>query len=111
MFRKKSQLGKNVDNKRGQSIAEYTVFITVVVMALLAMQIYLKRGIQGKIKDMTDAISPESYAPNWTYSNFYSNRSASYRTEYDRGTSTTYLLGDYVNKVGIEVSVPEWTMP
>ena len=36
------------NNKKtmGQSIAEYTVLIAVIAAALLAMQIYMKRGIQ-----------------------------------------------------------------
>jgi len=106
MFRKKTQLGKK-KNSRGQSIAEYTMFISVVVMALLAMQIYLKRGIQGKLKDMADAISPESYSPNGTFANFYSNRSTAHRSEYEFGIATTQLIGESINRTGIERRHPE----
>ena len=108
MYIKKSQLGEIGLSSKGQSIAEYTMFITVIVMALLAMQIYLKRGIQGKIKDMADAISPEGYVPNWTYANYYSNRAVSYGAVVDSGISTTTLGLEQTNRTGIEVSNPEW---
>lgn len=44
----------------GQSIAEYTVLISVIAAALLAMQIYMKRGIQATIKYSTDQFGNQS---------------------------------------------------
>jgi len=41
--------------KRGQSTAEYAIVIGVVIAAVVAMQVYVKRGIQGKFKDASDA--------------------------------------------------------
>ena len=32
--------------KRGQSTLEYAVLIVVIIAALIAMQVYLKRGLQ-----------------------------------------------------------------
>ena len=45
----------------GQSIAEYAVLISVVAAALLAMQIYMKRGIQAAIKCSTDQFGSQEY--------------------------------------------------
>jgi Flp pilus assembly pilin Flp len=42
-------------NKRAQSTAEYAILIGLVVAALLAMQTYVKRGLNAKMKDATDA--------------------------------------------------------
>lgn len=92
---------------RGQSITEYAVFITVVVMALLAMQIYLKRGLQGKIKDMADKISPALYDPNTTLSNFSTNTSTYKTTDYIRGVLKTDLIWESTNKSGVEIVYPE----
>ena len=92
---------------KGQSITEYTVFITVVVMALLAMQVYFKRGIQGKIKDMVGYLGSESYNPNSTYADYYSNRSAVTETSYESGISTTQILLDQENKTGTQTVFPE----
>lgn len=40
--------------KKGQSTAEYAIVIGLVIAAAVAMQVYVKRGIQGKIKDAVD---------------------------------------------------------
>ena len=42
--------------KRAQTTAEYAILIALVVAAVTAMQIYVKRGMQGKIKDVVDGM-------------------------------------------------------
>ncbi len=44
----------DIKNKIGNSILEYAIIIGIVSLALTTMNIYIKRGIQGKLKDMTD---------------------------------------------------------
>ncbi|MGE5309365.1 MAG: hypothetical protein ACM3OC_09790 [Deltaproteobacteria bacterium] len=39
---------------RGQNIAEYSILIALVVGAAVAMQVFVKRGVQGRMKDVTD---------------------------------------------------------
>lgn len=41
-------------NKKAQSIAEYAVFIGMMVAAIAMMQTYLKRGLQAKYADSSD---------------------------------------------------------
>jgi len=41
-------------SRKAQSTAEYAIIIGVVVGALIVMQTYIKRGIQGRFKDATD---------------------------------------------------------
>jgi hypothetical protein len=41
-------------NRKGQNIAEYSILIALVIAAAVAMQVYVKRGIQGKVADATD---------------------------------------------------------
>lgn len=53
------------NNKRGQSTLEYALLIGVIVAALIAMQVYMKRGVQGKIRDATDQIG-DQYSPGYT---------------------------------------------
>lgn len=55
-------------NKRAQSTLEYAVIIAVVVAALIAMQAYVKRGLQGKYRQASDDIG-EQYSPGRTTSN------------------------------------------
>lgn len=52
-------------NKKGQNTLEYAIVIAVIVAALIAMQNYIKRGVQGKMKQATDDIG-EQYSPQNT---------------------------------------------
>ena len=56
--------------QRGQSTVEYAVVVAVIIAALLAMQIYMKRGTMGKLREATDQIGeqfdPKSAAWNAT---------------------------------------------
>jgi len=53
---------------RGQSAVEYALLAAVLVGALLAMQIYVKRGAMGRLKEAADQIG-EQYAPRSATSN------------------------------------------
>ncbi len=44
---------------RGQSTLEYALIIAVVVGALLAMQIYMKRGMEGRMRKAADDIGKQ----------------------------------------------------
>lgn len=54
---------------KGQSTLEYSILIAIVVAALLAMQIYMKRGMEGRLKSTTDDIGEQFEAGNstWTH--------------------------------------------
>ena len=45
-------------SRRGQSTAEYAIVIGLVIAAVLAMQVYVRRGVQAKIKDATGYNDP-----------------------------------------------------
>ncbi|MCF7917237.1 MAG: hypothetical protein K9L61_05610 [Candidatus Omnitrophica bacterium] len=42
---------------RAQSTAEYAIFFGIIIAVAIGMQKYLKRGMQGKVKSVTDAVS------------------------------------------------------
>ncbi len=46
----------------GQSTLEYAVLIVIIIAALLGVNIYMKRGLQGKMRATTDEIGSQ-YAP------------------------------------------------
>lgn len=48
-----------LNQKRGQSTLEYAVLIIIVIAALLSIQVYIKRGLQGKMKQTTDDIGDQ----------------------------------------------------
>ena len=42
--------------RRGQSTLEYVFLIIFVVSALIAAGLYMKRGVQGKLRESTDQV-------------------------------------------------------
>ena len=54
-------------SRKGQSTLEYALVIAIVVAALLAMQIYIRRGISGRLKQSTDDIGEQFSAAASTY--------------------------------------------
>jgi len=53
-------------NRKGQSTLEYVILIGFVVAALIAMGVYMKRGVQGKIRESTDQVGEQYEAGNTT---------------------------------------------
>ena len=51
--------------KKGQTTLEFAVLITVVIAGFLAMQIYLKRGVEGKLRASADSFG-QQYSPGNT---------------------------------------------
>lgn len=45
--------------RKGQNTLEYAIVIAVVVGALVAMQIYMKRSVSGKLRDSTESIGTQ----------------------------------------------------
>ena len=52
--------------RKGQSTLEYAVIIAVVVGALLAMQHYMGRGVQGKLRESADSVGEQYSAGKMT---------------------------------------------
>ena len=55
----------NKRRQKGQSTLEYAILIIIIIGALLSIQVYIKRGIQGRLKSATDDIG-EQFAPGNT---------------------------------------------
>jgi len=52
---------------KAQSTMEYAVLISVIVIALISMGVYLKRGVQGKGRQYSDQLSGGgAYSPGAT---------------------------------------------
>ncbi len=88
-------------SKRGQSTLEYAVLIVVIIAALIAMQVYIKRGVQGRLRESSDQIG-EQFSPGITKSNrtvvTYSNTS-----EFTDSWSTrTEIQNQFQNRTGWE---------
>jgi len=72
--------------RKGQSTAEYAIVIGLVIAAAVAMQVYVKRGLQAKVKSAVDYTDSDStsvmgkstnqYEPYYMLSNMTSDRNA-----------------------------------
>lgn len=65
---------------RGQSTIEYTLLIVGVIGALLAMQAYFKRGVQGRLRENVENIGKQ-YDPDTADSNYQMSASSNSTTE------------------------------
>ena len=99
-------------SRKGQSTAEYAIVIGLVIAEAVAMQIYVKRGIQGKMKDATDFNDPAAtmlktaqYEPLYqTTTNMVSTRAASETAETLQGGGVikTIVGQDVSNRTGTQ---------
>ncbi len=53
-------------NNRGQSTLEYAILIIIIIAALLSLQTYVKRGVQGRLKSATDDVG-DQFSPGADY--------------------------------------------
>ena len=49
----------NNRRKKGQSTLEYAILIIIIIGALLSIQVYIKRGVQGRLKQASDDIGDQ----------------------------------------------------
>ena len=71
-------------NRKAQSTAEYAILIGLVVGALVLIQTYVKRGIQGRFKDASDDfVTKMAGDANWQQISS-SNPTASGQWEFDK---------------------------
>jgi uncharacterized protein (UPF0333 family) len=56
---------KSLRIKRAQTTLEYAILLGVIVAGLIAMQVYLKRGYQGKLKEGADSMGTQ-FSPGYT---------------------------------------------
>jgi hypothetical protein len=68
---------------RAQSVAEYGIGVGVIIIAVVAMQAYVKRGLQGRYRDVVDTVAAKVVTANVSqrqYEPYYSNSTAQVKT-------------------------------
>lgn len=93
-------------NQKGQSTAEYAIVIGLVIAATVAMQAYVKRGLQGRVKEAVDHVvggdvggttltfTGRQFDPQYLTSDFTSIRSNEETATVSTGGSVTKSLAD-----------------
>ena len=83
----------NKRRRKGQSTVEYAVLIVIVIAALLSIQIYIKRGVSGRMRDSADQIGDQFELGN-TRAISSTNSWSRVNENYTRGQTSTNLLED-----------------
>ena len=77
-------------NKRGQSTLEYAILVVIVILALIGIQSYLKRGISGRMRESTDQIGEQFEAGVTTYNFVTESSSITHENQTAWGSNTNY---------------------
>jgi len=80
--------------KRGQTLQEYVILLALVATAFIAMQAYVKRGVQGRLRDLANQISTKQYEANDTNSSARITRAGSSTETEHLGTYTNTVVND-----------------
>ena len=88
---------KFLRKKKAQSTLEYAVLIIIVIGALLSIQVYIKRGVQGRLKQAADDVGDQFSVGN---TNVVMTTATTSNTEetFRSGVSATTLLDDEVTE-------------
>jgi uncharacterized protein (UPF0333 family) len=84
-----------LNQKRGQRTLEYAVLIVVIIGALLSIQVYMKRGIQGRLKSAADDIG-DQYSDGNTNIIKTTNRYSNTSETFNAGNTTSAINGNEV---------------
>jgi uncharacterized protein (UPF0333 family) len=75
-------------NKRALISLEYTVLIAILAAALIGMQVYLKRCMQGKIRTAASQVAEVGYSPAATIGNSFTSTNTFEYTDSDSVSDT-----------------------
>lgn len=88
-------------SNRAQTTLEYAILIGIVVGGLIAMQIYVKRGLQGKLKENADSMGAQ-FSPGYTTSSYTTSNTADSSETLAGEVTTTTISGQTTDRTGAE---------
>ncbi len=94
----------NRKRKKGQSTLEYAVLIVIIIGALLSIQFYIKRGIQGRLKSAADDIG-DQFSPGNTNLIESTTTSGMKKETFRAGRTTKNLLVDEVTTTTMNAQI------
>lgn len=86
-------------NKKGQSTLEYSLIVTVVIAALLGINLFMNRGIQGRLKESANDIGQQfdpdrGYSSSWKTSSAGQTNTSESREADSQGNITSVIVSD-----------------
>ncbi len=87
-------------NRKGQSLLEYSLILAAIVVGILFMATYVRRGVQGRLKSSGDDIGEQFSVggPGYEYNYLTKRHSVTEETTDAAGTVTNFT--DLTNKSG-----------
>jgi uncharacterized protein (UPF0333 family) len=87
---------KSIEMKRmriskAQSVSEYSICVAIIILAIVVIQVYVKRGLQGRYADVVDFATTKAQA-NRQYEPYYQKE--------DLGFTQDVNIEAHVGKVG-----------
>ncbi len=83
---------------KGQSTLEYAVLIIIIIGALLSIQAYIKRGVQGRLKQATDDVGEQFSVGNQNYLRNVHSKSTT-RDTFMNGETVSAIVGNEIVNV------------
>ncbi len=83
----------NKRRKKGQSTLEYAILIIIIIGALMSIQVYIKRGVQGRLKQASDDIGDQFSVGNTNVTTTMTVSSTT-RDTFKAGETKSTLTGD-----------------
>ena len=87
---------QGLKTKKGQSTLEYVILVVVVIMALLTVQTYFKRGVQGRMRSAADDIGKQYEGSTTNHTKRTISNTRTTETSSATGTSTRRRSPDSV---------------
>jgi hypothetical protein len=97
-------------NRKGQSTLEYAIVVAIIVGGLLAMQFYVKRGWEGKLKTAADDMG-EQFEPAKYTGNLNLGSSSAVTQVVQGGVTTVTHTANAVNSKSGNDAVATWSGP
>jgi hypothetical protein len=96
---------------RAQSLSEYIIFLTVIILAAIVMQVYVRRGLQGRYAEVVDFATTKAgafrqYEPGNQQEDFKVTQSTDAKEKIDlAGVINRTIVKDEVTRKG---EIKEW---
>jgi uncharacterized protein (UPF0333 family) len=94
-------------NRKGQSTLEYAIVVAVIVAGLIAMQFYVKRGWEGKLRNAADNMG-DQFDPHYYTANFNIASNEAKQTDQVAGQTTSTHSANAVNTKTGNDNVAAW---
>ena len=92
--------------KKGQNIAEYVILVALIIAAAAAMQVYLRRGLQGRMADAVDFAPSQSLGINGNVSTDFLNfTTRQYEPYYQKSEANVTSNMDYADTIAARSQV------